>query len=185
MKKPVYLFLATGFEEIEVVTTVDILRRAELETIIVSVSGMLPVTGAHGITVQADVPIQNVADKGAAAAMLILPGGMPGALNLANNPPLRQIIEQAHTAGVPLSAICAAPMVYGRMGLLKGVRATCYPSFEAELTGATLLEQPVVIDGQFTTGRGPGVTIDFALALVERLVGKEKVETLKTQMMCC
>lgn len=181
--KTIYLFLADGFEDIEALATTDILRRAGLSVCTVSLNDNKISTSAHGVSVQADAAMAEVASRGAEAQMLVLPGGMPGATNLSADSRLRKMIEEADAAGVPLSAICAAPLVYGRMGLLRGVKAVCYPGFEGELAGAEVQHSPVVVDGRFTTAWGPGATFAFAFALVERLCGAEKVKELQQGML--
>ena len=142
----VYLFFAEGSEEVEALAVVDILRRAGVETRIVSVTGDKMVTGAHGIRVEADMLMEEV--DFSKAAMLVLPGGLPGSYNLAGHEGLAEGIMRQYKAGKPLAAICAAPLVYGRMGLLKGLKATCYPGFEENLEGASytgnLVEEDVL-----------------------------------------
>lgn len=165
------IHLANGFEEIEAVTTIDILRRADITTEIVSICDCAQVRGAHGIEIRADV-CQRRADYDN-ADMLILPGGLPGSHNLADNKALGEKIQAHYEQGKWLAAICAAPLVYGRMGLLKGEDAICYPSFEPELKGATISEKAVVVSNNFITGKGPGVTIDFALEIVKQLKGED------------
>ena len=149
----VYLFFAEGSEEVEALAVVDILRRAGVETRIVSVTGDKMVTGAHGIRVEADMLMEEV--DFSKAAMLVLPGGLPGSYNLAGHEGLAEGIMQQYKAGKPLAAICAAPLVYGRMGLLKGLKATCYPGFEENLEGASYTSNLVEEDGLFITGKGP------------------------------
>lgn len=167
----ILIFLAEGFEEIEAVTTVDILRRADINTTMVSVTKKLEVTGANKITVKADCLFDDVEFD--SAEWLILPGGMPGSHNLADHDELNIKIKEHYTKGKQLAAICAAPLVYGRLGLLDGETAICYPSFEPELKGATISEDIVAKSGQFTTGKGPGVTMDFALAIVAQIKGDD------------
>lgn len=166
----VLIHLASGFEEIEAITTIDILRRADIDTEIVSICKCLQVSGAHGIEVRADV-CQRRADY-ENADMLVLPGGLPGSHNLADNEELGKNIQAHYDKGKWLAAICAAPLVYGRMGLLEGEEAICYPSFEPELKGATISEKAVVVSNKFITGKGPGVTMDFALEIVKQLKGE-------------
>ncbi len=180
--KKIFVFLADGFEEIEALATVDILRRAGLDVVTVALAENRKATGAHGVPVEADEALRSVASLGAEAAMLVMPGGLPGSTNLSDNAVLRQMIADADAAGVPLAAICAAPLVYGRMGLLEGVKCTCYSGFEPELKGADVEQVPVVVDGRFTTAWGPGAAFDFAFAIVERFCGKEKVEEVKGGM---
>ncbi|NLX66825.1 MAG: DJ-1/PfpI family protein [Bacteroidales bacterium] len=167
--KKVALFLANGFEEIEALATVDILRRAQLTVETISISDKKSVTGAHNLSVIADKTFQeaNFSDVG----LLVLPGGMPGAKNLNEHEELKQLISQFNEEGKLIAAICAAPMVLGGLGLLKDRRATCYPGFETELTGAKATGESVVIDGNIITGKGPGLVFEFALRLVEKMAG--------------
>lgn len=166
----IYLFLANGTEEIEALATVDIIRRAGLPIQTVSTTGIALVTGAHGIQIVADTIIEDI--DLATATMLILPGGMPGATNFASHERLNQYLLQHAADGKPIAAICASPLVLGRLGLLQGHRATCYPGFESELKGATCTQQPVETDGQFITGNGPAAAFDFALTIVRTLTNE-------------
>lgn len=180
--KTFYLFLAEGFEEIEALTPVDVLRRAELSVKTVSVTGDRVVTGAHGVPVLADILFDAVKED--EVEMLILPGGMPGAVNLDAHEGLSELIMRLAAAGKPLAAICAAPLVFGKRGLLKGKKATCYPGFEHYLEGALYsAEAPVQKDGAFITAKGPGAAMDFAFAIVETFCGAEKVNALKQGML--
>ncbi len=163
----VLVHLAPGFEEIEAITIVDILRRADIDTEMVSISDCLQVNGAHGIEVRADFCIGRADYNN--ADMLVLPGGLPGSHNLADSEKLAEKIQAHYEKGKWLAAICAAPLVYGRMGLLEGQKAICYPSFEPELKGASIADDIVAVSGQFITGKGPGVTMDFALEIVKQL----------------
>ncbi|WP_298648040.1 DJ-1 family glyoxalase III [uncultured Proteiniphilum sp.] len=167
--KKVALFLANGFEEIEALATVDILRRAQISVETISVSDTKTVTGAHDVPVIADKIFQE-ADF-SEVEVLVLPGGMPGAKNLNEHEGLKELITKFNGEGKQIAAICAAPMVLGGLGLLRDKRATCYPGFEAELTGAQTVTENVVVDGNITTGRGPGLAFDFALRLVEQIAG--------------
>ena len=176
--KKVLLFLADGFEEIEALATVDVLRRAGVQVTTVSINPTEMVTGAHGIPVMADVLFADCTL--AEADMLVLPGGMPGAANLDAHEGLRAAISAHAEAGKWLASICAAPMVYGHMGLLNGKKATCYPGFEGELAGATYTATPVEKDGNIITGKGPAVVLPFAYALAEVLVGEEVVAQVKS-----
>lgn len=176
----VVTLLADGFEEIEALTPVDILRRCGLNAKTVGVGGRIAV-GSHGIAVACDltpeeVPLSEV-------TMVIFPGGMPGALNLDASPFTDQIIAAVMKNGGRLAAICAAPLVLGRRGLLKGLRATCYPGFEKELVGATVTDEGVVTDGSVTTAKGMGVSLDFALELASLVVGKEKAAEISEGVM--
>lgn len=179
--KKVLLFLADGFEEIEALATVDVLRRAGVQVTTVSINPTEMVTGAHGILVMADVLFADCTP--AEADMLVLPGGMPGAANLEAHEGLRAAISAHAEAGKWLASICAAPMVYGHMGLLNGKKATCYPGYEGELAGATYTATPVEKDGNIITGKGPAVVLPFAYALAEVLVGEEVVAQVKAGML--
>lgn len=166
----VYLFLANGFEEVEGLTVVDILRRANVDVTMVSITGEIYVTSSRMIVIKADALFENV--KFSDADMLVLPGGMPGTKNLAAHEGLDQLLKEFHRDGKKLSAICAAPSVLGSKGLLKGRKATCYPGYEEALTGANVKNEAVVVDGNFITSKGMGTSIDFALAIVKNLVGE-------------
>ena len=166
------VFLATGFEEMEAVGTIDILRRGNVETVTVSVTGNKIVTGVHSIQVIADELIESV-DCSAYDA-LVLPGGGPGSEMLNKHDGLRKAIVDHYENGKLIAAICAAPRVFGRLGLLKGKNATCYPGIEPELTGATIVNEPTVTDSNTITGRGPGFVFDFGLAIVKYLNSADK-----------
>lgn len=177
----VYIFLTTGFEEIEALATVDVLRRGGVPVRTVSLTGERTVTGGHGIAVVADALFddperteQNIhaqtADYAHAAA-LVVPGGTIAYLE---HTPLLDVLQRHASAGGVLAAICAAPAVLGRIGVLKGKKATCYPGFEQYLEGAAFTPEKVVVDGNVITGRGPGLTLEFALTLVEKLAGSAK-----------
>lgn len=177
----VYVCLANGFEEIEALGTVDILRRAGLTVCTVGIGGTA-VTGSHGMTVTADLS-EEKALSGQPEAV-VLPGGLPGATNLDASRTVQTLLERTAAQGGVLAAICAAPLVLGHKGLLQGKRATCYPGFESELHGATPVPQAAVTDGSVITGNGPGALFPFALALVEKLVSPEKAAQLKEAMQC-
>ncbi|MBQ8674479.1 MAG: DJ-1/PfpI family protein [Bacteroides sp.] len=176
----VYVFFADGFEEVEAFTAVDVMRRAGLNVVMVSVTPDEIVTGAHDIPVLCDKNIINCDFSD--AQLLLLPGGMPGASTLGENEDLRRQLERFGEAGKPIAAICAAPMVLGKMGLLAGKRATCYPGFEQYLEGAECTGALVEEDGHIITGKGPGAAMDFALAVVGHLLGENKVKELKEAM---
>lgn len=181
MKKKIAIHLAEGFEEIEAVTIIDVLRRAELDVVVVSITGSLEVTGAHQLKVLADFLFEQVNyDE---VEQIVLPGGMPGASNLNAHKGLSAQIVRFNAANKPLAAICAAPLVYGNLGILDGKQAVCYPGFEGYLKGAKILQAPVAESGNIITGRGPGAAIAFALKLVEKLVSVEKAELLASQML--
>lgn len=176
----VYVFLADGFEEIEALTAVDVLRRAELKTVMVSVADGEIVVGAHGISVLCDKNIVNCDFSD--AALLLLPGGMPGAATLGESSELNKLLRKFAEENKPIAAICAAPMVPGKMGLLNGRKATCYPGFEECLEGAEYTAAMVERDGNFITGKGPAAALPFAFAIVELLKGKDSVKALKAAM---
>jgi len=176
-----YLFLAPGFEEIEAIATLDVLRRAGLDVCSVSISESLKVTGAHGISVEADSLFANV--DFTEAEMLILPGGMPGTKNLNAHDGLKAELTRHAKSDKPLAAICAAPMILGQLGLLEGKEATCYPGNEVYLKGAILSEYMIVQDGNIITASGPGVAVEFALQIVEYIFGEEKMEEISKALL--
>ncbi len=167
----VYVFLAEGFEEIEGLTVVDLLRRAKIDTATVSVMDTKMVKGSHGITVTADSLFEE--NDYQDAKMLVLPGGMPGTLNLGNHKDLCELLKKHYKEGKKLAAICAAPSILGQLGFLKGREATCYPGFEEKLDGAVVCGAKVAVDGNITTAKGMGAAIDFSLKLIEQLADQE------------
>ena len=167
----VLLLLADGFEEIEALTPVDVLRRAGVEIKTVGVSSRVAI-GSHGIPVVCDLTADEVSCS--LLDMVILPGGMPGAENLDKSAFVDKIIRETSEAGGRLAAICAAPLCLGRRGLLEGKHATCYPGFEGELHGAKIAKEGVVTDGSITTAKGMGVALDFALELTRLLTSEKK-----------
>lgn len=172
----IYFFLASGFEEIEALCPLDVLRRAGISVMTVGI-GAKEITGAHGITVVADMIDSDFCDD--SPELVFLPGGMPGTLNLAASDTVKQAVMNAYNNGAYISAICAAPMILGEMGLLKGRRATCYPGFEDKLTGASVSSEKVVADGKILTAKGMGAALEFALLIVEVLKGKEKANEIR------
>ena len=180
MMGTVYVFFADGFEEVEAFTSVDVLKRAGLNVEMITVTPGEIVTGAHGIPVLCDKNIVNCDFFD--ADLVVLPGGMPGAATLGECDDLRRLVVRFAEQGKPIAAICAAPMVLGKLGLLKGRKATCYPGFEQYLEGAVCTGAMVEKDGNIITGKGPGAAMEFALAIVELLQGKEKVAELKEAM---
>lgn len=174
------VLLATGFEEIEAITVIDVLRRAELEVTILGVGGET-ISGAHGLQVETDQSLEDGLSLQWDA--VVLPGGLPGATNLRDNPQVIELVRSTHSAGGKLAAICAAPIVLGSAGVLQGRRATCYPGFEDGLEGAECSEERVVVDGNLTTSRGPGTSLDFALSLVAQLKDQESADTLREGML--
>lgn len=179
--KEVFIFLANGFEEIEAIATIDVIRRAEIKITTVSISDDYPVTGAHDIIVKADKLFKDT--DFSSGDMLILPGGMPGASNLNAHAGLKDLLKKYIAGGKKVAAICAAPLVLGGLGLLEGKNATAYPGFEATLTGAHFVKTNVVIDGNIITSRGPGFAMDFGLAIVTQLAGDEKANEVASGML--
>ena len=176
----IYLFLATGFEEIEALTTLDILRRCGLEVKTVSITGTRLIQGAHGIPVMADCLFRRKDMEECDA--VILPGGMPGAKNLMACESLNRAIAAFHEKGGLIAAICAAPMILGGLNLLVGKNVTCYPGFEEYLTGANCTTELVVEDGNIITGRGPGAAVEFAFTIARHFVSDANINRLKFEM---
>lgn len=174
MKDRLYLFLAEGFEETEALATADVLKRGGIDVNLVSITSNRNVKGAHGFTVVADMTLSEVNPD--AVDGVILPGGLPGATNLEASDELNRLIQKVQKKGGLLSAICAAPVVYGKLGLLKDKNVTCYPSFETQFENRAYLKQGVVTDNNIITGRGPAYAFDFGLAILEYVAGKEKAE---------
>ncbi len=176
----ILLFLAEGFEEIEAVAPIDVFRRAGIDVTTVSVSDKLTVTGAHGIGVNADVIFEKADLSG--DFLIYLPGGMPGTTNLDNHTGLKKLIEKQAAKGATIAAICAAPSILGKMGLLKEKEAICYPGFESFLTDAKISSSTIVKSGNILTAKGPGVAIPFALKIVEELKGKDTAQQVANGM---
>jgi len=172
----VYVFFADGFEEIEGLTVVDMLRRVQVETVMVSIGTTTAVTGAHGIVIQTDGLFTDYSYGD--GTMAVLPGGMPGTNHLMAHEGLKEVLFSYQKNKKYLAAICAAPSVFGKNGLLEGRHATCYPGFEEKLLGATVLPDAVVMDGNIITSRGMGTAISFGAALVSVLAGEETAEDL-------
>jgi 4-methyl-5(b-hydroxyethyl)-thiazole monophosphate biosynthesis len=178
------MFLAQGFEEVEALAPLDLLRRAGLEVTTVGIGGD-SITGSHGITVKADVKDKKA--KFENIDMVILPGGMPGTLNLNNSQKLCNLLKESAKSGVLLAAICAAPSVLGNLGLLKGKNYTCYPSFEKDIFGGNYTAEKCVADnsGDFPviTAKGPGAANEFAFAIVDYLTNNGEISiNLKSEM---
>lgn len=168
------IFMADGCEEIEGLTVVDIMRRAGIEIVMISISGKKEVTSSHKVTFLADATKDEV--DFAKLDGIVLPGGMPGTLNLGADETVTRIVREFAAAGKLVAAICAAPSVLGQESVLKGRKATCHPGFEEKLIGAEWLEQPVVRDDNIITSRGMGTAIPFALEIVCYLLGQEAVQ---------
>lgn len=178
----VYLLLADGFEETEAVAPLDVLRRAEIKVRTVGVTGDM-VTGAHGIKMQADLAMEQIDTD--TMTGIILPGGMPGTLNLQKDARVTELLKTAAAQDKLIAAICAAPMILGGLGLLEGRRATCFPGFEEELHGAQVEDSGVVTDGSFITGRGAGVALQFGAAIVDYFIPDSlKGGQILRQMQC-
>ena len=178
----IYMFLATGFEEVEALAPLDLLRRAGLSVTTVGV-GSQTIVGSHGIPVVADVTESQLCLDAEPIEGVILPGGMPGTLNLDSCPTVHAAIDKATELGSVVAAICAAPMILGKKGLLVGKEAICYPGFEEHLKGAVISDKKVVRDGNIITAKGMGVANEFGLALVSAFKGSEVAESIKTAIM--
>lgn len=176
----VNVYLADGFEEIEALAVVDILRRADIDTTIVSISDQKEVVGAHKIKVVADAIISL--HNNLQADMIYLPGGMPGTINLESCDMLKGVIVHYNSLGKNIAAICAAPRILGSLGLLKGLDAVCYPGNEKFLEGAKLFSGKLVMSSNIITGKGAGVAVDFALKMVEVIEGKEKADKIRVSI---
>ena len=176
----IYVFLATGFEDIEAIAPVDIMRRAGLEVQTVSITGEEIVTSAHGVGIDSDLMLSE--DDFSQAEMLVLPGGLPGSTNLDACKPLTEAIKRHFESGGPIAAICAAPLVYGHLGLLQGRRATCYPGVERELKGATYTAAIVERDGNIITGKGPAAAFEFGYTIVDFFLGEGASQPLRQGM---
>ncbi|MBR1631096.1 MAG: DJ-1/PfpI family protein [Paludibacteraceae bacterium] len=177
----VYVFLADGFEEVEALTPIDLMRRAEIEVRTVSIMNRREVVGAHQVPVVAD-ELYGQSDYDG-AELLLLPGGMPGTTNLGQHEPLCQILRSHNAKGGLLAAICAAPSVLGRLGLLEGKQATCYPGFEDAL-GNSHVDDYVVCSDNVITARGAGVSVDFAHAIISRLRGVQAADQVLASIQC-
>lgn len=176
----VYLMLADGFEEIEALTPLDILRRAGISVATVGVGGK-SITGAHSIKVEADIET-NEMDLSVMSA-IILPGGMPGTLNLKADKSVEKAIISANEKGMLIAAICAAPSILGALGLLKNKEAICFPGFEDELKGAALSKNRVVKSGNIITAAGAGVAAEFGFEILTCLKDKEAADKLRKNML--
>ena len=177
----VYLFLANGFEEVEALAPLDLLRRAGVEVTTVGIGGDV-ITGAHGITVHADIPDGLYSDN--APEMVILPGGMPGSKHLDESRTVDVALKAAARNNGYIAAICAAPMILGKRELLEGKEATCYPGFEKELIGAKLSTEKVVVDGRIITAAGMGVAVDFGLELIKQFKDEHLADTIRRAIQC-
>ena len=173
----VYAFLADGLEEVECLAAVDVLIRGGVSVKLISISDKRDVTGSHGFRITADAVLDEVDLDG--ADVYFLPGGMPGTTHLGNCKKLCDALVKAEKEGKRLAAICAAPSVFGELGLLNGKKATCYPGFEKSLKGASHTSQGVVTDGAVTTARGLGYALDLGIELLSLLTSRENGEAVK------
>ena len=179
--KSICIFLANGFEEVEALLPLDVMRRGGLNVKTVSVTGTRIVMGAHRIPVEADLLFEELDEKD--VEMIVLPGGMPGAANLDEHAGLDKLICCFAAENKPMAAICAAPLVFGKRGLLKGKKATCYPGFESYLEGAECTGAMVQIADNFILGKGPAAAPEFGFAILEKFVGAAKVLEVKQGML--
>lgn len=176
-----YVMLADGFEEIEALSVVDVLRRGGVETVMVSIKNDKVVSSARNIPVIADTTLDQIDIN--KEDMIVLPGGGKGVENLGASEALIQILKQHQSKKGWLAAICAGPSVPGKLGFFRGVKATCYPGFEKELLDAHVSEEDVIVDQNFVTSRGAGVSLYFAYTLLSLLKGSETAEKIKAAML--
>ncbi|MBR6105632.1 MAG: DJ-1/PfpI family protein [Paludibacteraceae bacterium] len=177
----VFTFLIDGFEPSEAIVPIDFMRRAKFDVTVVSLMGRKQVNGSQGVSVVADSLFDEVKDQFPNADLLFLPGG-PKTVNYLEYDDLKEVVMAHFKAGKKLAAICAAPMVFGRYGILKGEKATCYPGFEGDLEGAEFVHQPAVVSGQFITGAGAGAAVYFGFKLVEALADKRVADLIRSSV---
>ncbi len=177
----VYVFLAKGFEEIEALTVVDYLRRAEMEVYTVGIGGKI-ITGSHNIPVFCDLDEKETTFDNLDA--IVLPGGMPGTLNLEANETVNKFIDYCASNNKYICAICAAPSILGHKGLLKGRKACCFPGFEEELDGAEVSRDFVCTDDKYITAKGMGAAIEFSRAIVTELLDHKTADRIKLSLQC-
>lgn len=178
----IYVFIANGFEEVEALTPVDILRRCELDVCTVGIGSQI-IKGAHGISIVTDTDDGEI-KIGKETDMIVLPGGMPGTLNLEKNQNVQNAIDFCVENNIYIGAICAAPSILGHKGLLKGKKATCFPGFENELDGAEITGELVTIDGKIITAKGAGAALKFALKLAEIMAGEKQAKKTEAALQC-
>lgn len=179
MKKAI-VFLADGCEMVEALTPVDLLRRAGVEVVTVSINGKESIISSHKVEIKADQIFEETVAKD--ADLVVLPGGMPGTRYLGDHAGVTNIVRKLYEEGKYIAAICAAPSVFAQLGLLQGKKAISYPSFEEKLTGAQIVRKEVVVDGNIITSRGMGTALSFGLALVEALMGKECASKIQQEV---
>lgn len=177
MERKVCVFLADGFEEIEGLTVVDVLRRAGITVTTVSITGSRQIHGSHDILVHADKLFEEMDYE--EQDMVVLPGGMPGTIRLEEHKGVETVLKKYYKEKKYIAAICAAPSILGKLGFLKGRKATAYPSKEEELLDAEIVREPVVVSDFIVTSRGLGTAVDFSLALIALLSNKEKAEEIR------
>lgn len=178
----IYVFLGNGFEEMEAIAPIDILRRCEIEVKTVGVGDNF-ITGSHGVTINTDY-VDIELKLGSDLDMIVLPGGMPGTLNLKNSKVVQDAIKFCAERNIYIGAICAAPSILGQMGLLRGRNAVCFPGFEEQLIDANITDDSVVVDGNIITAKGAGVSIEFGLTLAKLVAGEEKAEAIRNALQC-
>ena len=178
----IYFFLAQGFEEVEALAPIDLLRRCGKEVITVGVNDNI-IVGSHNIPIVTDTITQEI-KLDDTLEMIVLPGGMPGTINLENNPAVQEAIDFCVKNDKFIGAICAAPSILGHKGILKNKKAVCFEGFENQLEGADVSKDSVMADGNIITARGAGVAVQFGLKLVEVLISKERSDTLKAAILC-
>lgn len=180
--KKILLLLAEGFEEVEALTTVDYLRRMDITVDTCSIYNEKKVTGAHRITVETDKSLNEIGSIEGYDG-IVIPGGLPGATNLRDNERVIELVQEFSKEEKLIGAICAGPIVLQRAGIIQGKKVTSYPGFEDDLKDGIYKDELVVQDGNIVTGRGPAVAVYFALKLVENLVGKDKMEALRKDIL--
>ena len=184
MYKTVYVCFAEGFEEVEAVTVVDVLRRANINVLTISCDKKKVVEGSHGVKIVCDELLDNLDEVDIEDSFgVIIPGGMPGADNLKNSDGTRYMLQDMMDKGKLVAAICAGPIVLQEAGIIENKRVTSYPGFEKELIGAKYIEDSVVVDGNLITARGPAIAMDFALTIVEHLCGTETRYSLAKELL--
>lgn len=176
-----YIYFADGFEEVEAIATLDVIRRAGIDVLSVGV-GSRNITGTHGIKIVCDISSDEATYSGLDG--VVLPGGMPGTNNLLNNNYVVDAVKYANESGLLVAAICAAPMILGRLGILKGKKAVCFPGFEDELAGASISDDFVVTDGNVITAKGMGSAVNFGISIVSFFKGKAFADKLKSTLQC-
>ncbi len=178
----IYVFMADGFEETEAIAPIDMMRRAECDVVTVGIKNDA-VKSSHGIPVLCDITDMQV-ELDDRLEMIVLPGGMPGTLNLENNPVVIHAVDYCVAHNIPIGAICAAPSILGKKNLLEGKEATSFPGFQKFLSGAKLSDKKVVTDGIYTTAAGAGVAVEFGLELVRVLRGQEASDSVRAAIQC-